>query len=138
MTGLSFDEYNEWREFLKIKLEDLNPKINVINPGDYFSLEEVEDGGKEIQRRAMNFDLYKVRNSELLICNFNSPNSLGTMGEMAVAYDRGIHIIGLNMKNRKLHPWSECMCEIIFDDIDKLISYVSKCYIDKTYKEELH
>ena len=130
MTGLSFDEYNEWREFLKERFEDLNPKVHVINPGDYFSLEEVEEGGEEVQRRAMNFDLHKVRNSGLLICNFNAPKSLGTMAEMAIAYDRGIHIIGLNTEYKKLHPWSELMCEIIFDDVDDLIAYVAKCYID--------
>ena len=78
----------------------------------------------------MNFDLHKVRNSGLLICNFNAPKSLGTMAEMAIAYDRGIHIIGLNTEYKKLHPWSELMCEIIFDDVDDLIAYVAKCYID--------
>ena len=63
MTGLSFEEYNEWRVFLKERFEDLSSSVHVINPGDYFSLEEVEEGGEEIQRRAMNFDLHKVRDS---------------------------------------------------------------------------
>lgn len=128
MTGLTFEEYNSWRVNLKTTLEDVNPNIKCINPGEYFSLDDVETGGDEIQRRAMNFDLYKVKNSDLVICNFNSPNSLGSMAEMAIAYDRGIPIVGLNIDHKHIHPWSKNMCEIIFDNIEELILYVLKYY----------
>lgn len=128
MTGLTFNEYNSWRVKLKKILEDANPKIRCINPGDYFSLDEVEAGGDEIQKRAMNFDLHKVRQSDLLICNFNAPKSLGTMAEMAIAYERNIPIIGLNIDNKEIHPWSKNMCEIIFDNMEDLVLYVLKYY----------
>lgn len=127
-TNLTFDEYNSWRVKLKTILEDANPKIHCINPGDYFSLEDVKRGGEEVQVRAMKFDLHTVRHSGLLICNFNAPKSLGTMAEMAIAYDRRIPIVGLNTDHKEIHPWSKNMCEIIFDNMEDLVLYVLKYY----------
>jgi len=97
MTGLSHEEQNNWRSYLKTALEEIQSSVYCYNPVDYFTVEEVNDGGIDVQRRAMNLDLYKLRTSSLVICNFNNPNSLGTMTELAIAHDRGIPIVGLNI-----------------------------------------
>lgn len=44
MSGLSFQEMNSWRELLSVKFKsvasDINVKVKVINPVDYFNFEE--------------------------------------------------------------------------------------------------
>lgn len=77
----------------------------------------------------MEFDLYKVRNSDLLVVNFNDMYSLGSMSEMAIAYDRRIPIVGLNIDNQTLHPWQNEMCNRIFNDIDKMLAYIKNFYL---------
>lgn len=78
----------------------------------------------------MEFDLYKVRNSNLIIVNFNSPASLGTMAELAIAYEKRIPVIGLCEGDAgTLHPWQTEMCTRIFTDMYELTAYVNDYYL---------
>ena len=78
----------------------------------------------------MNFDLHKVKNSDLIILNFNNMYSLDTMAELAIAYDRGIPVIGLNESEQQLHPWQHCMCSKVFNNMESMITYIEKYYLD--------
>ena len=77
----------------------------------------------------MRLDLYKLKNSDVVIVNFNDKWSLGTQSEIAIAYDRGIPVIGLNENKQELHPWQEEFCERIFNDIDEMLDYVEDFYL---------
>ena len=124
----NFEESNTWRRYCKETLELYRSKVKVINPNDYFSF--VQDPPLyESNREVMELDLNKLRNSDLVIINFNDPSSLGSMAELAIAYDKRIPIVGLNASNEELHPWEECMCNRIFDDIDELLDYVEDFYL---------
>ena len=83
------------------------------------------DSEKEI----VEFDLMKVKNSDLIICNFNDPKSLGTMAEIAIAYDNRIPVIGLNEENIELHPWQIEFCRKIFTDFDLMLDYIEDYYL---------
>ena len=126
----NFDEGNKWRKYCKRVLEnyDCNYMVSAINPNDYFNFVD-EPPQYETQDEVMRLDLYKLRNSDLVIVNFNDMYSLGSMAEIAIAYDRGIPIIGLNDGGQKLHPWQECMAERIFGDIDKMLDYIQDFYL---------
>lgn len=102
--------------------------MHVINPNDYFSFIQAPPLYKS-DREVMELDLNKLRNSDLLIINFNDVYSLGSMAELAIAYDRRIPIIGLNIYNEKLHPWQYEMCNRIFDDIDEMLNYIEDFYL---------
>ena len=125
----NFDECNEWRKYCKQALETCmcNYKVKAINPNDYFNF--VDEPQYETQNEVMRFDLYKLRNSNLVIANFNDMYSLGSMGEIAIAYDRGIPVIGLNETNQELHPWQVCMCERIFKNIGCMLDYIEDFYL---------
>lgn len=125
-----FDEGNAWRVYCKDALEncECDFKVRVCNPNDYFNFRD-EPPVYKTQSEVMDFDLHKLRNSDLVIVNFNDMYSLGSMSEMAIAYDRGIPIIGLDVNNQNLHPWQICMCERIFDDIDEMLNYVEDFYL---------
>ena len=127
----NFDIGDAWRRYCKKALEtydNVQYKVFCINPNDFFNFTQ-EPPLYESQREVMELDLYKLRNSDLVIINFNDPSSLGSMAEIAIAYDRKIPIIGLNASNEELHPWEECMCNRIFYDIDEMLDYVEDFYL---------
>ncbi len=126
----NFEEGNAWRVYCKNALEncECNYKVQVINPNDYFNFID-EPPRYKTQREAMELDLHKVKDSDLVIVNFNDIYSLGSMAELAIAYDRGKPIIGLNESGQDLHSWQTEMPNRIFDDIDEMLDYVEYFYL---------
>ena len=125
----NFNKSNDWRKYCKKTLEscECDCKVKIFNPNDAFNFRDAPQYDSE--REVMNIDLYKLRLSDLVIVNFNDKWSLGTMSEIAIAYDRGIPVIGLNVDNQELHSWQVCMCERIFNNIDEMIDYVEDFYL---------
>lgn len=127
-----FDKANEWRIDLKNQLENIcnNYKVHCINPNDYYSF--LDDSAYDSDKEVMRFDLHKVKSSNLVIMNFNDIYSLGSMAELAIAYDRGIPVIGLceDGEENQLHPWQREMTEKIFTDREDLVLYVLNYYLD--------
>ena len=126
----NFDEGNKWRKYCKQALEnyECDFKVKAINPNAYFNFVD-EPPRYNTQDEVMRLDLHKLRSSNLVIANFNDVYSLGSMAEIAIAYDRGIPIIGLNKEGQELHPWQVCMCERIFGDIDEMLDYIEDFYL---------
>lgn len=126
----NFDECNKWRKYCKQTLEnyECDYKVRAINPNDYFNFVD-EPKQYETQNEVMRLDLNKLRSANMVVINFNDVYSLGSMAEIAIAYDRGIPVVGLNEDNKILHPWQECMCERIFNDIDKMLDYIEDFYL---------
>lgn len=124
-----FDKSNEWRKYCKQALEccESEYRVRVCNPNDYFNF--YDEPQYKSEREVMNLDLYKLKHSDLVIINFNDVYSLGSMAEIAIAFDRGIPIIGINEDEKTLHPWQKCICERIFTDIDKALDYVEDIYL---------
>lgn len=121
----NFSEGNEWRVDISNQLKNLSDGyISSINPNDYYNF--LDDSTYDSQKEVMDFDLWKLRQSDLVIVNFNDISSLGTMSEIAVAYDHKIPIIGLCEDDNinQLHPWQESMCLKIFTDREVLVRYV--------------
>lgn len=126
----NFDKSNQWRVYCKKVLEacECDYKVKVTNPNDYFNFVE-NPPTYASQREVMEFDLNKVRNSDLLIVNFNDMYSLGTMAEIAIAYERRTPVIGLDINKQTLHPWQLEMSSRIFDDVNEMLKYVKKNYL---------
>ena len=125
----NFDEGNRWRLIFKKRLEsNENMSVKAINPNDYFSFKQ-EPPRYISQREIMEYDLNRVRNADLIIVNFNDMWSLGTMSEIAIAYERRIPIIGLNETNQELYPWQVAMCNRIFTETYELLDYVEYFYL---------
>ena len=130
MSGLSFEEQTKWRQKVKDAVlfggYDYDYKPVFIDPTRYYNFEEVSH---KSEKEVMNFDLYKVRTSDLIVVNFNSPNSIGTAIEIALAYEYHIPVVGLNMDKNRLHPWIECMTSRICDDMYELVSHIVEFYL---------
>lgn len=125
-----FDKANTWRMLTKQFLENntYNVEVHCTNPNDYFSFaDDVKEYESEFE--VMEFDLNRLRKSDLVIVNFNDMWSLGTMAEIAIAYDRKIPIIGLDVDNQELHPWQIEMTNRIFNNISELFEYLENFYL---------
>lgn len=127
----NFNKANYWRKIIKSALEDSDSfyNVHVINPNDYYNFLDTPREYKT-EKEIMEYDLNKVRNSDLIICNFNDKYSLGTMSELAIAYEHRIPIVGLNVGETELHPWQREFCMRICDNTEELLSYVEKFFLN--------
>lgn len=123
----NFEEGNRWRKFCK-QIFESKSGIDCINPNDYFNFVD-EPPAYNSEKEIMEFDLNKLRNSDLVIINFNDMYSLGSMAELAIAYEKRIPVIGLDEEKQKLHPWQAEMCARIFSNMNELIEYVNYFYL---------
>lgn len=131
MSGLAFEEYSGWRNRFKnaILYGDFDHKYTPVffDPAAYYNFEAVD---YDSDREVLDFDMNALRKSDLMIVNFNSPNSLGIAMEIAVAYEHRIPILALNKDMAKLHPWVSSACDKVFEDMRDLVDYVVAFYLN--------
>lgn len=128
MGDLSWEEQSKWRkqvqDAIKYGDKDCSKKPIFFNPINYYNFEEVRHRS---EREIMEFDLNALRNSDLVIVNFNDPKSLGTCSELAIAYELKIPVVGIRKNKQELHPWlvefTTRMCESIREAVDYTIDF---------------
>ena len=128
MGNLSFEEQSKWRmqivNAIKYGEYDYEKKVAFFNPVNYYNFQEVRH---KSEREAMEFDLYNLRNSDLVIVNFNDHKSIGTACELILAKELHIPVIGINKDNQELHPWLvECttrMCSSIREAVEHVVEF---------------
>ena len=125
MGALSFEEQSKWRQQIQDAIKfnyECEKKPVFFNPVDYYTFEEKRH---KTEREIVEFDLYNLRNSDLVIVNFNDPKSIGTAAELAIAYDMHIPVIGINKDKQELHPWliefTTRMCEDIRETVEHVV-----------------
>lgn len=126
ISGLSIEEHNSWR----LNFQELLNKadiywVNAFNPVDH--IEEINPD-RMGEREAMDYDLMMLRDSDLVVMNFNNPLSIGTACELGIAYENRIPVLGLNLENKELHPWQECICTKVFNSWSSFIGYFINHY----------
>lgn len=131
MSGLSLEEQTKWRKQFcdAIKYGDFDYEKNPIffDPTQYYSIFEQEH---KSEREAMEYDLNALRKSDLVVVNFNAPQSLGTCAELAIAYDMKIPIVGINKNNQNLHPWLIEFTSRMCTSLREAVSYVVDFYLN--------
>jgi nucleoside 2-deoxyribosyltransferase len=129
MSGLNFEEQTKWRKLVKdgIYCCDFDKHILFFDPTEHYNFEQKE---QKTEKEPFNYDLYQLRNSGLVIVNFNKPDSLGTAMEVMLAYELRIPIIGLCEEDVELHPWLIECCTRICTDMNELIDHVVKFYLN--------
>lgn len=131
MGSLSMEEQSKWRNqiinAIKYGEYDCEKKPVFFNPVDYYNFEERRH---KSEKEIVEFDLNAVRNSDLIIVNFNDPKSIGTCAELAIAYDMKIPIIGINKDKLELHPWLVEFTTRMCDDIREAVEYTVDFYLN--------
>ena len=126
MGRLSWEEQSEWRKKVidEIKNCDCEKSVSFFNPVDYYNFKEVR---YRTEKEIMVFDLNGVRRSDILIVNYNDPDSIGTAMEVMAAYERKKPIIGINENGHKLHPWlvetATRMCSSLEEAIEHIVEF---------------
>lgn len=127
MGNLSFEEQSKWRKQIINAINynyDCEKKPVFFNPVNYYNFTEKR---YRSEREIMEFDLNGLRNSDLVIVNFNDPKSIGTASELAIAKELHIPIIGINTDNKELHPWlvefTTRMCESIKEAVEHTVDF---------------
>ena len=128
MAGLSIEEQMEWRKDIKKRINNslIHDPTYFFQPPYYYQ----PDGDyHRSEREAFLFDLNRLRHSDIVIVNFNVPNSIGTAQELAVAYEHRIPVIGLNEDKNELHPWLYECCTRICETREELVEHIVNFYL---------
>ena len=125
MTDITYEESNKWRRMIEDSLAD---GFHIVNPNSFHNPSLCGELTEKEEREVRNFDLNLLKKCDLVIANFNVPESIGTAQELAIAYEHNIPVIGLNEDNISIHSWLRECCEVIFTDINELIEYVTNYY----------
>lgn len=123
----NFNESNDWRVRVGNKIHEINSNIEIFNPNSHWSY--LSNPKNCTEREIMNLDIYKLRNSELVIYKNNDPFSRGSMIELGIAWERRIPIITLNTNDNECHSWVSNMSEIIFTEEEIMIDYLAEHYM---------
>lgn len=130
ITGLDWDTAERWRFDIKNRIERRS-EWKVINPCDH--IPHVKTFTEAIEKGCMMWDLWQLKRSDVVVCDFSHPTSLGTSWELGIAYEKGIPIIGVHTEQKPkdtLHPWWKIAAMHICKDIDELEQYLSKNFLN--------
>lgn len=130
MSNLSFEEQSSWRKKIinAIKYNyDCEKKPVFFNPVNYYNFEQVNYNS---EREVMEFDLYNLRSSDLVVVNFNNSLSIGTAMELMLAKELKIPVIAFGVDNQKIHPWLLESCTRVCDNIRECVEHVVSFYLN--------
>lgn len=138
MSNIPEEDSKKWRRLFKqSKYKNISSAYYAdqyifINPTTLYKPSEPYD--PIVEKEAMEYDLYWVKHSDLIVVNFNSLSSIGTAQEIMLAYTLNKPIIGMieEDKYNQLHPWYKQECIKIFkyksdkleDIINEIIEYI--------------
>ena len=138
MSNIPEEDSKKWRRLFKqVKYKNISSAYYAdqyifINPTTLYKPSEPYD--PIVEKEAMEYDLYWVKHSDLIVVNFNSLSSIGTAQEIMLAYTLNKPIIGMSEEDKynQLHPWYKQECIKIFkyksdkleDIINEIIEYI--------------
>lgn len=129
MANMSYAEAEKWRTEIISKL----PKgCNVFNPNQHYNFNKYNNWKPKHINEARDYNLHYLKQSDLVIVNFNDPTSIGTAQELAIAKEYNIPIMGIctsAVEHYNLHNWLRCCTDKMFYDVDEMIDYVVRFYV---------
>ena len=130
MSALNLEEQSKWRQQIinAIKFNyDYEKNPVFFNPVNYYNFEEVRHRS---EREIMEFDLNALRNSNLVVVNFNDPKSIGTAMELMLAKERNIPVIGYGVNGQTIHPWLLECCTRVCDSLKETVEHIVDFYLN--------
>lgn len=108
MGGLSVQEASEWRDQFRYKYHDHFGHDQIMDPASYFNY-AMEEGVDYDNRELFRFEKRMLLKCSIVVVNLTGiDTSVGSLMELAWAYDHGAAIIGFSEQaDIKLHPWVE-------------------------------
>lgn len=138
MSNIPEEDSKKWRRLFKqSKYKNISSAFYVeqysfINPTTLYKPSEPYD--PTLEKEAMAYDLFCVKQADVIVVNFNSLSSIGTAQEVMLAYSLNKPIIGMIEEDKydQLHPWYKEECIKIFkykpdkleNTINEIIEYI--------------
>lgn len=130
MCGVSWEEQSKWRQNIMDAINyqyEHDKNVCFFNPVNFYNF---KDKQQKTEREVMEFDLYNLRNSDIVIVNYNNIWSIGTAMELILAKEMHKPVIGWNSSGEKLHPWlAECTTRLC-DDMRETVEHVVSFYLN--------
>lgn len=130
MSGISFEEQSKWRNQIinAVKYNyECEKNVHFFNPVNYYNFEE---NNYKSEREIMEFDLYNLRNSNLVIVNLKNSSSIGTAMELMLAKELNIPVIAFGVGEQEVHPWILETCTRVCDDLRDTVSHIVDFYLN--------
>ena len=130
MGNLSCEEQSKWRKQVMDAIKfnyECEKKAIFFNPVNYYNFEEVRHRS---EREAMEFDLYNLRSSDVVVVNFNDVKSIGTAMELILAKERNIPVIGFGVNGQTIHPWLLECCTRVCDSLKEAVEHIATFYLN--------
>lgn len=133
MSNISEEDSKKWRRLFKqSKYKNISSafyaeQYSFINPTTLYKPSKPYD--PILEKEAMAYDLFCVKQADVIVVNFNSLSSIGTAQEVMLAYSLNKPIVGMieNNKYSQLHSWYKEECIKIFKyNPDKLENTISE------------
>jgi ACT domain-containing protein len=126
MSGLTLEQMNSWRIKAKELFKQYSDDILTINPVDFYNFEM--DRSTYTEHEVKFFDLYQVKNSNIILLNLDYPDSIGTAIEVHEAHDNWkIPVIAFGGENVFVHPWIELSitkrCKTLEEAVEHIIEF---------------
>ena len=108
----------EWRETAKELLKD---RFRLLDPMRRKFVDRQVDSANEI----VEFDLQDVRNSDIVLVNYNRP-SIGTSMEVFYAsHDQGKFVVAFSpLEYKDCSPWMARFCTKILPSLEEAVEYI--------------
>lgn len=130
MMDSTWEEQSKWRQQIMNAINyqyEHEKKVSFFNPVNFYNF---KDKQQKSEREVMEFDLYNLRDSDIVIVNFNNVRSIGTAMELMLAKEMHIPVIGWNSSGEELHPWlSECTTRLC-DNMRETVEHVVEFYLN--------
>lgn len=128
MSGLSYEQMNSWRVKATELFKRYSDEIHTINPVDYYNFEI--DPNSYTEKEVKEFDLYQVKNSNIILLNLNYPDSIGTAIELECAsrfWNKPI--ISFGGENVFIHPWIGLTITKKCKTLEEAVKYIVEFYL---------
>lgn len=118
--NVSIEERNKWREYLVETLKNNANNIIAFSPNEHFAYEKC---GTENEKTVMDYFLYRLKNSGIMVLNLNnSDKSVGTGIEFGYALAKEKLIIGFGTEN--IYEYMREKCSAVFNDVDETADFL--------------
>lgn len=126
MSGLTFEEMNLWRVKASMMLKGYSD-VHIENPCHYYNFEFVPTTFTD--KECKEFDLWLVKNSDLILVNLDFPNSIGTAIEMELGsriWNKPVIAFGHLVD---IHPWMKEAVTKHCETMEEAIEYIFNFYL---------
>lgn len=132
MSNSTWEEQTKWRRQFQNAIKfgdyDYEKKVTFFDPTQYYNFEEKKH---KSEKEIMEFDLYNLRNSDLVLVNLgnNGDKSIGTSMELMLAKELHVPVIAFG-GGKETHPWILESCTRICDSLRETVEHIVDFYLN--------